>query len=148
MAYPTVVSACDVNIMLDDDGGTPVDISGQSNEVSISMTSNTGRAKTFGNPWLTAIVCGQQAEITLRVVFTTAGNQGRALLEDWYANHPLENRTLTVSVPDDSVGSQQYSMECKLSSLNIPLSADSADPVVEEATLINDGGLTISTKLS
>ena len=148
MAYPVAVTACDAVIQLDDDGGTPVDISGQGNEVTYAVGQGSGRFKTFGNDWFSAVTCGLQADITLRMVFTTAGQQARALLEDWFYNHPTDARSLTLQIPDSSVGSQQYDMEVKITALNINLSAEDASPLMIEVTLINDGAVSISTILS
>ncbi len=139
----TAITACDVVAKLDNDAGVLVDISGASNRISIRRTTRvSGGTYTFGSAFPVRKACGKDAEITFRAVYTEDEAEARHLLEEWYENHYSQARTLQVDVPDGDAGSQRYSFEVLLESLNFDAEAGSAEPVLMEAVLRPTGTFT------
>lgn len=141
----TSVNACNVDIQLDDSTGSLTNISGSTNQASIDMTAQSAETFTFEGQWAIQKVCKTSATISLQALYSTADVEALNILADWYFNSITTARTAQISVPDSTGGSDQYSGEWNLTSLNIPLSADDAGVILVSASLVNSGAVTRST---
>lgn len=138
----TAVNACDAKIMLDAANGTPADISGSSNSAAINFENEIGEVKVFGSGWKSRLSCGQDATLKLTAVYTTAVAEALALLRGWQTSTHTVPRTISISVPDDEIGSDVYSGEWLISTLDIPLEADDADPILVDGEFLPNGPVT------
>ena len=141
----TAINACDVVVSLDNVSGTLTDISGSSNEVSMDLGQNIGEIATFDGDWMLKASCGKTVSVSLNVVYTTTADEGLDILRDWFFATSPGSRTVQIDVPDSTAGSDRYSGEFVIESLNIPLTAGEASPVLVSATLSNDGAFAHST---
>jgi hypothetical protein len=143
----TSVNACDVDIRLDNDAGTPVWISGSSNTVEMEFgqelqaywTMYAGRMPKRNST-------REDAAIGLTVVYSTATDEAIDLLTDWYFNYPNTARTLTVYIPSYSIGADTYSGEVLLERFNIPAESEESAPITVQAVLLPTGAWTKATK--
>ena len=143
----TSVNACDVDIRLDNDAGTPTWISGSSNTVEMEFgqelqaywTMYRGRMPVRNST-------REDAAIGLTVVYSTAADEAIDLLTDWYFNYPNTARTLTVYVPKYVIGADTYSGEVQLERLNIPAESEESAPITAQAVLLPTGTWTKATK--
>lgn len=137
----TAVNACNVVILLDNASDVPTDISGSSNTASISMSKETGEYRVFGGNWVKRLDCKKDATISLQVIYTTAANEGLDLLRDWWFTGS-GTRGVWICIPDDSAGSDRYSAECLLTSLDLPVDASEAGPIMVSCELVpRDNGV-------
>jgi hypothetical protein len=141
----TSVNACDASVWLDTLAGTSTDISGSSNNVSLNFTLNLGEIKAFGSRWPVRRNCGKDCTATLSVLYSTAADEGLDVLKDWFFSSAPNSRTLKVYLPDKNVGSDLYSGEFQLESLDIPVVANEATPINVTASLKSDGEVTLTT---
>jgi len=141
----TAINACDASVWLDDDAGTPVDISGSTNEVDINFDNEMGEYTVFGNRWKRRTECGKDASFTLQVVYTTQTDEGFDLLKQWFFAHAPGNRTISIYLPNKNVGSDHYTMEAKLANLAFTATAGEGDPMMVSAELLPDGEVTHTT---
>ena len=65
-------------------------------------------------------------------------------MRDWAISGVDTARTCVIYVPDKNVGSDMYSAEWVLDSLDIPLDAEDAGPVACSAVLLIDGDISHS----
>lgn len=141
----TIVTACDVNVWLDSGAGTPVDISGVTNSVTLNFSQNVDAQHTFGSRWPVRFMCGKDANFSLVVFYSTATDEGLDILRDWFfANDSADARTLTVYIPTKDVGWDRYQAEVVLESLDIPATAGEATPITVTASLLPTGAVTHS----
>ena len=138
----TAINACDAAIWLDDESGTPVDISGSSSTFNLDLTQDTAQVPTFQSDWKIVLSCGRGATASLDVVYTTTADEAIDLLKDWFFNYKNTKRTLSLYVPDKNVGSDHYYGEFLLAGLSIPVSGGAPDPIVVSASLELSGALT------
>lgn len=143
----TAINACDAAIWLDDEGGTPTDISGSSSTFNLELTQDTANVPTYQSDWKIVLSCGRGATATLDVVYSTATDEAIDLLEVWFFDYKNTSRTLSLYLPDKNVGSTHYYGEFVLSGLSIPTSGGAPDPIVVSASLELNGALT-RTKLA
>ena len=68
----TAVNACDVEIWVDNSSGTPTDLSGSSNAVSMTVNVETGQYRVFSNRWKKSLECGKDLTMTVNAVYTTS----------------------------------------------------------------------------
>ena len=123
-------NACDVAVWLDDADWVALDISGSSNQVDIALDFKLGEYTTFGGCCTYRLECGQDATITLNAVYTTAADEARETLNLWSTSGCNKNaRTLSVYLPDKNVGSEKWSGEYRLESLNITADHNDAGPM-------------------
>jgi len=126
----TARNACDVAVWLDNAAGTPVDISGSSNQVDIALDFKLGEYTTFGGCCTYRLECGQDGTITLNAVYTTALAEARAELSAWATMGCNKNaRTLSVYLPDKNVASEHWYGEFRLESYNITADHNDAGPM-------------------
>lgn len=142
----THINACDVRIYIDDATGSLVDVSGSTSEASFSLTRTLGSLMTFECEWDIVTSCKISGTISLTAVYSTAQNEARAILEEWMFNDGGgdRSRTLNLEVPY-TVGGVLYGGEAVLESLEIPLTASSADPIAVSSQLRTNGEWTRST---
>jgi hypothetical protein len=138
----TAVNACDVVVSLDDDAGTLDDISGSSNQVSMSMSRQVAETFTFDGDWAIKKGCKKAVTISLQAVYSVTDSEATNVLVDWYFNSAGTSRTIQIDVPDSTVGSDRYSGEMTIESLDIPLDASDAGVILVSASLSNDGAFT------
>ncbi len=139
----TTVNACDASIWIDDANGTLKDASGSTNSVSISISQNVGEQRVFGSRWPYRQMCGRDVSLDITVVYSTAADEGLDLLRDWILSTGDPNiRTVTIYLPDKNVGSDKYTGEFVLESLDIPATAGEAAPMLASATLLINGAFT------
>lgn len=141
----TALNGCDLGIHLDKQDGTPVDISGSSNQVNMQFTKQLGEYQVFGSSWVRRLACKRDATMTLQVVYSTAADEALDVLRDWYFNDSDTKRTLRILVPQDEVGADSYSGEFFLASLEIPIDAGEAAAILVTAELKPDGAVTHTT---
>ncbi len=140
----TAINACDVKIFLDDDAGTPVDISGSSNAVTIEFDNDLGEFRVFGFKWMNRLECGKDASFALEVIYTTAQDEGADLVKDWFFTEVPGRRTLTVYIPDKNVGSDRFQSEVLIDTWSAPSTAGEGAPIVMSVALLPDGEVTFS----
>jgi hypothetical protein len=143
------VNACDVTIEVDNAAGSLVDVSGSSNQCSISMSSNTGQTFTFDGQWAIQNVCKTSASVSVQAVYSTDDAEAaNVLLDWWFGSNYNAARTVEINIPDQSTGSDTYSGEFVLSSASIPLSAEDAAPILVSFELLNQGAFTRTANIS
>ena len=143
----TAVNACDVAIRLDDDSGTPVWISGSSNAVEMEFAQELQAYWTmYRGRMPVRQSCREDATVQMQAIYSTTDSEAVDLLTDWYFNHPGTARTLSIYIPDYTIGSDVYSGEVLLESLTVPASAEEAMPIPVQATMMPSGDWTKATK--
>ncbi len=139
----TYVNACDVKIQLDDENGILRDITGSSNEVKMQFMQKVGELQTFGNNNAVRLTCGKDAQFNLIGVYTTALNEVRDLINEWYfGNAGRKLRTLDVQIPLQNgtfVGGDRYYGEVVLENFDFTLSSSDASPMKLNASLKPSG---------
>ena len=143
----TQISGCDVVIKLETDVPFQMmDISGSSNSVTINRTTQVSDAiRTFGGTdFPVRQACGRDAEITLRVIYSTAEVEAKQILNDWYENHHGDRRNIEIYLPDNSAGSDKYAFDVYLASLNMSVDSGTPNPIMIEAALRPSGTFTWS----
>jgi hypothetical protein len=141
----TAVNACDAVVQLDKSGGALTNISGSANNVSMNITQNIGEATTFDGDWTIKKACGKSVSVSLAVVYSVTADQGLHVLRDWMFAATPGSRTIQIDIPDGSVGSDRYSGEMVIESLDIPASSDEPGPILVSASLSNDGAFAHTT---
>jgi len=143
----TGVNACDVDLRLDNDSGIPVNISGSSNALEMEFSQDLQAYWTmYRGRMPVRLSCREDAAIQVQVIYSTTDNEAVDLLTDWYFNHPGTGRTLTIHIPDYTIGSDVYTGEVMLETLSIPSSAEEPMPIPVQATLLPSGAWTKATK--
>lgn len=147
MAQTTTHSnACDLSIWLDNSAGTLTDISGSSNRVGVSLNREQGELRTFQTEWPVRTSCGKSMEITLGVIYTTASDEGKDIILDWYfGGNAGTSRTLEVYFPTKNVGSDKISGEFSLGPVSWDGDVSEPGPMAVEVTLMSDGEISRST---
>ena len=137
----TDYNACDVSLWLDNDGGTPTDISGSSNSINAAWTQSTGSVSTFqASGWVKSKGgCMKSGTITITVLGTTAATEGFTMFHDWFFNHSGDLRTVTWYEPDKNVGSHKFSGEAVIQDMTSDRPSDVSDPVTTVATVLTSG---------
>lgn len=138
----TAFTACDWTLELDDDTNTLRDISGSSSNCDVNFDHKTGEFRVFGSEWMKRIQCGKDASFKIKGVATTAANEIRDLVEDWFFSGS-GLRTFRLSSPGNTVGNKRYVAEVFLKSFKFSGDPSSADPVIYEIELAPDGQVTL-----
>ena len=141
----THVNACDASIWLDNAAGTPTDISGSSNSITMAFTREIGELRTFQVKWPVRLGCGKDADFALRVVYSTATDEGMDILKNWFFASDPGSRSLHVYIPDKNVGSDHYYGEVTIASFNFNADPTEPGPIPVEASLLPDGPWTLTT---
>jgi len=135
----TALSACDAVIEVDNDAGTPVDISGSSNNASLSMTRDVGEATTFDGDYKIRTECKRDASMSLKAFWTTAAAEARATLEEWFDTGG--KRTITVYPGGKVIGRRYYTGEFFLSGFDIAIDAGEAGPMSLDLEAVSSGAV-------
>lgn len=138
----TAQNACDASIWLDNTSGVLTDVSGSSNTINMEFSEQVGNVRNFGTRWQILLTCGLDATFAFTAVYSTAAQEAKAILLDWFFNKPGTNKTLKVYLPDKNVGSDVYTAEVKLITMPITVQASSAEPMQISCTLRPDGAVT------
>jgi len=140
----TAINACNAVIEIDDDGGTPVNISGSSNNANLSINKALGEGFTFDGDWAFRLECKKNGSLDIEAIYTTASNEARDLLETWFENGG--NRTVIIYPNGKTNGERMYSGEFKLGDFDpLQLSASEAAPMKIAAKLQPDGAIAFAT---
>ena len=141
----TQFSAKDAQIYLDDAGGDLVELSGSLNKVELDRENKIGEFETFQSDFPVRSVGKKDASLSMDFVASTATDEGKDILDEWYHGGDDSPRTVRVDVPDSSVGSTRYEGEFLLETLNMPLDASDANPVMIKAAFKPSGQVTKTT---
>lgn len=147
-ATTTAINASQFTVYLQkgDDGNDMADISGSGNGLNPSFVNKTGEFEVFGGNWVYRLASNKDATISLQVVYTTAAEEGFAVLKDWYENHPRQARRMRWFAPTEEVGADDYDGYFLLSGFSYNADPSQAGPVLVTATLQHArGGVTIGT---
>jgi hypothetical protein len=140
----TAFTACDAVIELDNGAGTLTDISGSSNSVDVNFDNQIGEFRVFGTQWMSRVQCGKDATISIKGIATTATDEIRDIIENWFFTDSNTSRTFNLSMPGNSVGDILYACEVVLSSWKFSGDSSSADPVMYDIELLPNGAVTRS----
>lgn len=135
----TVISACDASIWLDDATGTPRDISGSMNSVTLNFDHDIGEYIAFGGRWRNRLECGKDASFDLVILYSLTANEGADVIIDWFFASPPGDRSLSIYLPDKNVGSDHFSCEAKLENWDTSGVPGSGEPVLLNARLVPNG---------
>ena len=142
-ATTTAFTACDALVEIDNSGGTLTDISGSSNALSVNFDRPIGEFKVFGTDWKSRVQCGKDASYTLKGIATTTATEISDLINDWFFNGSGP-RSFRFSLPDGTVGNDQYDCEVLLVSYSFDLDGGSADPIIYSIELVPTGAVTFA----
>lgn len=129
------ITACDAVIKLQNVEGTLLDMSGSSNSVTMRFLQPTGQLRTFGTRFYIRGQCGQDAELSMRAVYSEDDDEALNCIRDWYFNYPGTTRAFEVYLPDAAAGSDKYAFTVLLEDFEIPAESGNADPVLCAVTL-------------
>jgi hypothetical protein len=137
----TPIISHNVRVELDNELGAQVDISGNANNVSIKPSLRVGTYQTFGNGWDKKIDGGRGWSASVQFFYSrTDGEAFRDIVVDWQENRGA--RTLTVSSPDASTGSDEWSGEVVIEGdVDLGFDRTSDDPVMVEIPMGGHGQL-------
>jgi hypothetical protein len=140
MANTPIISH-NVQIELDDELGAQVDVSGNANNVNITETLRVGTYQTFKEPWDQKIDGGRGWKGSIKIFYSRqAGEAFRKIFTSWRTLRGA--RTLTVSIPDATTGSDEWSGEAVIEGdIDLSLDRTSDDPVMVELPLGGHGAL-------
>ncbi len=83
----TAKNACAAAIWVDNTSGVLTDISGSATSVELGPSVEVGEFRTFASRWKGRIPCGQDLTATLNIVYSTAADEGWAIM-----SQPPESR--------------------------------------------------------
>lgn len=136
----SAINARDVVVYLDNDVGSLVNISGSANEISIKMGNAIGDFNVFTDKYTYRTEGVQDISVDMTVVFTKVSAEAVDMLRLWKSQGG--NRTIQINVP---VGSgtltDRYQGEVFWESLDIPLKADEAKPIMVKCSMKVSGDL-------
>jgi hypothetical protein len=135
----TAVNACDAGVWLDDDTGTPRDISGSTNSVTMNFEMDLGALEAFGTRWRTRLDCTKDASFDFTLIYSTAPNEALDILKNWFFAAVPGDRSCSIYIPDKNVGSDHYSFEARLENWSVPATAATGDPIAVSMTLRPNG---------
>lgn len=135
----TAINACNALIEMDDAGGTPVDISGSSNTANLGFSNTIGSAFTFDGDYPVRIECKKDASLEISALYTRIATEALDLFVEWY--QAGGRRTIAIYPNGQDTGERYYSAEWRLESMDIPIDASDANPIVVSMTLVPDGAV-------
>jgi len=141
----TAFTACDVVAELDDASGVLRDISGSTNKIEADFKNNIGEFRTRGgSQWKNRIQCGKDASVKLTGIASTAVNEIRDIILNWFFNGS-GLRTFRWAEPAGTAGSKRFSGEFVLDSFKFSDDASEANPVLYEVSLLPSGAITMTS---
>lgn len=135
------VNACDVVVQVDDSTGALADVSGSTNQASLSFSRAVAETFTFEGDWAIKKSCKKSVTLSLQALYSLNDAEGSNIMEDWFHNDNT-SRSVQIDVPNGSGGSFRYTGEFTLESYDLPLSADDAGVILMGFSLSNDGAVT------
>lgn len=142
MAQTTVAqNACEVVLQVDNLAGTLTDLSGSTNQTSMSFSRQVAETHTFDGDWAIKKSCKKAVSLSIQALYTLSDVEASNLLEDWFHNDNT-SRSVQIDVPNASGGSFRYTGEFILESYDLPLSAEDAGVILMSFALSNDGAVT------
>jgi len=137
----THLSACNAVIEVDNDAGTPVNISGSANEASLDMNREIGDGVTFDGDFKLRTECKRDASLALKALWTTASAEARDILEAWFDTGG--RRTISVYPAGKVIGTRFYTGEFRLTTCKIKIAAGEAGPMTLDMEAVVDGAVGI-----
>lgn len=141
----TAINACNAAVWLDDATGTPRDISGSTNGVTMNFEMELGALEAFGTQWRTRLDCTKDASFDFTLIYSTATNEAVDVLKNWFFAASPGGRTCSIYLPTKDIGSDMYQFEARLESWSVPATAADASPIAVSMTVRPDGAVTHST---
>lgn len=135
----TSYSACDAVIALDDDAGALTDISGSTNEVSLSFTVNEGTAHTFDGDFPIRKLCGKDCTGSATILMSSTADQAWDLVKGWYHVYDCAARTMRIEPQGTGSGYDRIEGEFVLQSYDFTLSSEDAGPIAVTINIAADG---------
>ncbi len=133
----TTVNACGVSILLADEMGQMVDISGSSNEANIDFDNALGEYKAFGDSAMFRLECGTDGSIDFTAFYSRGLREAYDLLKRW---RKLRGpRMIQINVPGNTAGADRYQAQVLYEKISLPLKSDEAKPIMVKASLKPNG---------
>lgn len=136
----TGINACNAVIEVDDENGTPTDISGSSNTASLGFSKQMGSAYTFSGDYPIRIECKKDATLDISAIYTRVNTEARYLFDRWFELGG--RRTISIYPAGQDTGERYYTGEWRLESFDIPIDASDANPIVISISCVADGAIT------
>lgn len=131
----TSINGCNAVIRLEDNLGNLVDISGSSNEFNLDLANKLGEFHVFGGRWTKRKECKSDATLKLKIVYTTAANEGLDLLINWFFV-TRGDRTVRLFPYGEATGADRWDGDYLIESANgIGAPAERAEPIMIDLTL-------------
>ena len=139
----TATNACSAVVSVDSGAGVLTNVSGSSASASMTLNTELGEYKVFGDQWKYRLACAQDSEVSIDVIYTTTADEGFDILRDWWfdATGYATARTVRIDMPDSTAGSDRYTAEMLLESLSWDMPAGEAGPVMVSAALKPNGNM-------
>lgn len=137
----TAINACAAVIEVDDAAGTPQDVSGSTNKLSLAFNKQLGEAFTFDGTYPIRLECKQNGSLDIDALYTRNGTEARALLESWQQTGG--RRTVNIYPEGKINGGRWYYGEFRLGDLSFDMDAGDANPIMLTANLMPDGAVTL-----
>lgn len=137
----TATNACSAVVSIDNGAGVLTNVSGSGTSATMTLKTELGDYKVFGDRWRYRLACAQDTEISLDVVYTTTADEGFDILRDWWFDptaHAVA-RTVRIDMPDSETGSDRYTAEMMLEQLSWDMPAGEPGPVIVTAALKPNG---------
>lgn len=143
----TAQNACVASAWLDTLAGVATDVSGSMSQIRANLVNALGEYLVFQDCCTQRLECGKDATVTLNVLFTSAANEGWDILKKWYFNGGCKPglRTFSWYLPDKNVGSDFFTGEFLLESLDFDANRATPGPMPVTAVLRPHGCITHST---
>jgi hypothetical protein len=121
------------------------DISGETNRVELQFTNTLENIRTFGSNWPNRVGGLRDVTIPFLIYYSTTTDEALELLRTWFLTYPDESRIVQIDIPDDTPGSDRYTIPCKLQELSINAQSGTSAPIEVTGTWAIHGEPTIST---
>lgn len=136
----TAINACGASILIENEFGELIDISGSANEVNLDFDNDLGEFKVFGDRAKYRLECGLDTSLDFTALYTTGQREAMDLIKSWRQNRGA--RRIQVNVPRNVSGADRYEGRFFYEKINIPLKADEAKPVMSKVSAKPNGEVT------
>lgn len=137
----TAINACGAEIMLDNDSGTPTDVSGSANNANLSLSKDLAEGHTFDGDWAITLECKKKGSLEIEALYTTASGEAVDIFEEWFTSGGA--RTVSIYPNGNTTGERSYVGEFRLGNYDaLALSASEASPMKVMAKLQPTGAIT------
>lgn len=140
-ATTTAFGPGNLALRVNDAGGTLRNVSGSTGKVSSNFETKIGEFHVFGENYPIRTPGKKNATFTVTGVATTAINELRDLIENWYWGANDAARYFEIDLPDSDPGSIRYSGNVLLKSYKFDADAGSENPVMFEIELMPTGAI-------